>query len=265
MSLEKELQGRVALVTGAAGAIGRAISNGFLAAGACVTLVDIDQARLEEFAQELSAQYEEKNILSVVADVKDSSRVKQAFEGPDRRPVVGWLGRLMPEKGPLEFLKVAARIEEERRTAEFLLAGEGPLKDAVRTMADDLGLRQKITFVFEGVEAEAVLPVMDVFVSTSRSEGLGLSVIEAMACGKPVVATAQGGQFDVVRDGHSGYLYQPGDIDACAARTLSLISNPEAAREMGVNGREIVEEQFDARNVAVKLMEVYEQILNEST
>jgi glycosyltransferase involved in cell wall biosynthesis len=190
--------------------------------------------------------------------------VKPAFEGPERRPVVGWLGRLVPEKGPLEFLKVAARMEEERRTAEFLLAGEGPLKDAVRTMADDLGLRQKITFIFEGVEPEAVLPVMDVFVSTSQSEGLGLAVIEAMACGKPVVATAQGGQFDVVRDGHSGYLYQPGDIDACAARTLSLISNPEAAREMGVNGREIVEEEFDARRVAVKLMEVYEQILNES-
>ena len=73
MSLEKELQGQVALVTGAAGAIGRAISDGFLQAGACVTLVDIDQARLEEFKQELSTQYEEENILSVVADVKDSS------------------------------------------------------------------------------------------------------------------------------------------------------------------------------------------------
>ena len=80
MSLEKELQDRVALVTGAAGAIGRAISNGFLDAGACVTLVDIDQARLEEFTQELSVQYEEERILSVVADVKDSSQVKHAFD-----------------------------------------------------------------------------------------------------------------------------------------------------------------------------------------
>ena len=80
MSSEKELQGQVALVTGAAGAIGRAICDGFLQAGACVTLTDIDQARLEEFAQELRARYEEKRMLSVVVDVKDSRQVKQAFE-----------------------------------------------------------------------------------------------------------------------------------------------------------------------------------------
>ncbi len=80
MSVEKELQGQVALVTGAAGAIGRAISSGFLQAGACVTLVDIDSARLEAFTQELSAHYEGENVLSVVADVKDSSQVKHAFD-----------------------------------------------------------------------------------------------------------------------------------------------------------------------------------------
>jgi NAD(P)-dependent dehydrogenase (short-subunit alcohol dehydrogenase family) len=77
---KKELQAQVALITGAAGAIGRAISDGFLDAGACVTLVDFDQSRLEEFEQELSAKYEKANMLSVVADVKDSNQVKHAFE-----------------------------------------------------------------------------------------------------------------------------------------------------------------------------------------
>ena len=80
MSLEKELQGQVALITGAAGAIGRAISFGFLDAGACVTLVDYDQTRLVEFEQELSVKYQQKNILSVVADVKDSKQIKHAFD-----------------------------------------------------------------------------------------------------------------------------------------------------------------------------------------
>lgn len=78
--MEKELQGQVALVTGAAGAIGRAVSNGFLQAGAYVTLVDIDQARLERFEEELSARYAKEQILAVAADVKDSEQVKQAFD-----------------------------------------------------------------------------------------------------------------------------------------------------------------------------------------
>jgi NAD(P)-dependent dehydrogenase (short-subunit alcohol dehydrogenase family) len=79
MSLEKELHGQVALITGAAGAIGRAISIGFLDAGACVTLVDYDQTRLGQFEQELSAKYPQKTILSVVADVKDSEQITHAF------------------------------------------------------------------------------------------------------------------------------------------------------------------------------------------
>jgi NAD(P)-dependent dehydrogenase (short-subunit alcohol dehydrogenase family) len=80
MASEKELQGQAALVTGAAGAIGRAISDGFLQAGACVTLVDIDQARLTSFAEELAATYAKEQILTVAADVKDSEQIKQAFK-----------------------------------------------------------------------------------------------------------------------------------------------------------------------------------------
>jgi NAD(P)-dependent dehydrogenase (short-subunit alcohol dehydrogenase family) len=80
MSLEKELQGQVALVTGAAGAIGRAISDGFLHAGAWVTLVDRDQSRLEDFEQELSAKYDKKHIFSAVADIRDTSQIQYAFD-----------------------------------------------------------------------------------------------------------------------------------------------------------------------------------------
>lgn len=78
---KKELEDRVALITGAAGAIGKAISDGFLRAGACVTLVDVDQSRLEEFKQALCAKYDIERILWVVADVRDSRQIRRAFDG----------------------------------------------------------------------------------------------------------------------------------------------------------------------------------------
>lgn len=188
-------------------------------------------------------------------------RVEPAFEPAGRRPVVGWLGRLVSHKRPLEFLRAAATVAEKQPDVEFLVAGEGPLKEAVRTLAVDLGLRDRTTFVFEGMAPEAVLPVMDVFVSTSAREGLGLAVIEAMAAGKPVVATAQGGHFDVVRDGKSGLLYPPDDTAACADRILQLLAAPEKAREMGMTGREVAAKQYDARKVAGRLLETYDEVL----
>ncbi len=78
--MEKELQGQVALITGAAGAIGGAISEGFLQAGACVALVDIDRSRLESYEQELLKTFTQNNILSVIADVTNSEQVRQAFD-----------------------------------------------------------------------------------------------------------------------------------------------------------------------------------------
>lgn len=122
--------------------------------------------------------------------------------------------------------------------ARLVLIGEGPERSAVLARAEALGVRDAIDVVGHADDPTPWLRASQVFVLPSAEESFGLSALEAMACGLPVVATAVGGLPELVRDGVCGHLVAPEDLEGFAARVVALLANPEAASAMGARGRE---------------------------
>ena len=152
-------------------------------------------------------------------------------------PVVGVVGRLVPEKGVDVFLRAAALVSAVVPQAEFVVVGDGPLRPDLEHRAATLGLAGRVTFTGYRSEVSGLLPGLDVLAVPSRSDGSPLVVCEAMAAGVPVVASRVGGLPDLVEDGGSGLLVRPGEAEDLARALVALLLDPEAARRLGARGR----------------------------
>jgi glycosyltransferase involved in cell wall biosynthesis len=156
------------------------------------------------------------------------------------RPVVGVVGRLVPEKGVDVFLRAAALVSAVVPQAAFLVVGDGPLRPDLEHRAAVLGLADTVTFTGYRSDAARLVAGLDVLTVPSRSDGSPLVVCEAMAAGVPVVASRVGGLPDLVEDGGSGLLVRPGEAEDLARALVSLLLDPEAARRLGARGRCLV-------------------------
>lgn len=180
-------------------------------------------------------------------------------------PVVGYLGRMTARKGPEYLVRAAAELEKQGVEAEYLFAGDGPERRRVERLAVELGMRRRMTFREGWLESREVLPAMDVFVAPSLQEALGMAILEAMACGVPVVASAVGGIFAVIRDGENGLLAPPRDPKALADRIRELLLNPARRSEVARAGRETVEQHFSLDRMVAGTEEAYYAALDSST
>jgi glycosyltransferase involved in cell wall biosynthesis len=159
------------------------------------------------------------------------------------------------------FLRAAKRISETIPAAAFLLAGEGELMPLIRTQTEELGLGDDTFFIGRCDKLAELLAVSDVCVLTSKSEGFSNSILEYMAAGRPVVVTDVGGAREVVVEGETGYLVQSGDDKKMAERIISLLQEPEKARAMGQQGRQVVEEKFSCAAQLERTEELYDRLL----
>ena len=150
-------------------------------------------------------------------------------------PTVGIIGRLQPWKGQEVFLRAAARLAEVHEDARFLVVGgailgwEGSYPDDLRRLADDLGIAGRVHFAGHQSEVDRWYDALDVVVHASFGEPFGLVLVEAMALGKPLVATSAGGPLEIVEDGTSGLLVPPGDFEALAEAVGRILADPALA------------------------------------
>lgn len=159
------------------------------------------------------------------------------------------------------FLRAARRVRDAVPEAEFVIAGEGELTDSYRALAAELELESDTFFIGHCERVAELLAVSDVCVLSSKAEGFSNSILEYMAAARPVVVTDVGGAREAVAEGSTGYLVPSGDEEAMAARIVSLLREPERAREMGLRGRLRVEQMFsDARQVE-ETQKLYERLL----
>ncbi|MEW6360038.1 MAG: glycosyltransferase family 4 protein [Planctomycetota bacterium] len=172
-------------------------------------------------------------------------------------PVIGVIGPLEKEKGQRFFLDAAKVILAARQDVEIVIVGSGPEEINLRKQAARLGIAKKVTFATDLADYRPVLNALDIFVLPSVQEGFGFSVLEAMAAGKPVVASAVGGVYSLVIDGETGFLVDKGDSKSIAERALQILRDPEMAARMGKRAREMVEKEFDIWNVANRTVEQY--------
>lgn len=171
-------------------------------------------------------------------------RVKEKMGLPPGKRVVGVVGRLEARKGHRFFLEAMRTVLAAEPDTVGIVIGEGKEGPALAVQHESLGLGDGVRLVGYWASVAEALSVIDVFVLPSLMEGHPIALLEAMAAGKPVVATSVGGNGEAVADGVTGLLVAPGDAAALAAATLSLLRDPERAARMGQAGQAAVRERF---------------------
>jgi len=154
---------------------------------------------------------------------------------PADHRVVGTIGRLHPVKGHTYFLKAARTILQTYPETTFLVVGDGALRDQLERETKELGIDRRVVFTGYCRDITLALGLIDISVIASLSEGAPLTYFEALAAGKPVVATKVGGIPELVRDGETGILVAPRDPDAIASGVAQLLGNPSLAQRLGCN------------------------------
>jgi glycosyltransferase involved in cell wall biosynthesis len=190
----------------------------------------------------------------------DTTAKKQELGLEPGRPVVGMVAPMKPQKAPLDFVRMAARVAGKKPETQFLFVGDGELRDAMEAEIARRGLTKSFRLAGWRRDVPAVMRCLDVFVLTSLWEGLPRVYLEALASGVPVVGTRVDGAAEVVRDGINGYLLAPGDINGMAERVLALLANPTLAADMGRRGESLPPE-FDIHDMVHRQEQEYERLL----
>ena len=178
--------------------------------------------------------------------------------------LIGTAGRLVPVKGHAHLLRAGARILRSRRDARLLIVGGGPLERELRALARSLGIERACLFVDPADDRRAgvydLMAALDVFVLPSLSEGLPMALLEAMALGVPVVASAVGGVPEVIADRTTGLLVAPCDEGALAAACLELAQNRQWAATLAVAAKETVDREFSRDRNGEALLQLYRDV-----
>ena len=167
--------------------------------------------------------------------------------------MVTQVGNFKPQKAPLDFVRVAATVREQHPDAWFVMVGDGPLRAPAEKLARELGVADRLIFTGWWDDVPGLLAATAVSVLTSRHEGLPCSVVESLAAGVPVVATAVDGTVEVVRSGDNGLLAPAGDITRLAQSIDRLLADPDLRGRMAAAAREGLE-GFD-RDLMVRQQE----------
>ena len=158
-----------------------------------------------------------------------------AYYGPPRLLCVG---RLIPIKGHLVLLRAFAQALDEVPELELRVAGRGPLDPALRSIIDELGLDSRVQLLGQVSPIQRAIEDVGVVVMPSLGEGFGMVALEAMERARPVIASAVGGLVDIVRDGQTGILVPPGEVEPLARAIVELANDPARAAKLGAAGRE---------------------------
>ncbi len=179
------------------------------------------------------------------------------------RPTIVCVARLVPLKRHHILLRGLAGLVREGSDLRCELIGYGPEEERLRRLVDDLGLRDRVAFLGRLGQAEILdrLTAADLFVLTSSYEGMPGSVLEAMACGLPVVATAVDGTREVVEDGVTGALVPAEDIGALTHALRRLLADPALRLRLGAAGRALVAERFSFERLIAAKSRLYQDVL----
>jgi glycosyltransferase involved in cell wall biosynthesis len=201
--------------------------------------------------------------LRVILNGIDIARFKQLPPRPvNGKLVIGSIGRLVAQKGYPIFLQMAAQILQRHPQIHFLLVGDGPVREELEAEAKKLGIAEKVTFAGQRDPVETAYGEMDIFVSSSLSEGLPIALLEAMAARLPVVATRVGAVPEVIEDNISGLLVESENLQALVDAVESLLDDPAKKQALAEGGFRRAQEHFSAENMARQTEAVYREILH---
>ncbi len=195
----------------------------------------------------------------------DPAEVRRRHGIPSGKFVVGWFGRMTAVKRTDDLLTMLAGTRERGVDALLLLVGDGDDRNRLEQRAHDLGLARSCLFVGYQEDVAPWYAICDAVVLTSASEGTPVTIIEALAAGRPVVATKVGGVPDVVDEGETGFLVRPRDTHALAERLEILERDPERRAAMGALGRQRMLERYAVDRLVSDVDALYRELLERET
>lgn len=205
--------------------------------------------------------------LATFAPGRRSIVTRATFGVDPTAPCFGIIGLLVPWKGHDVFLKAAKRVFERIPGARAFVVGGAPphgrsYEMALRDLAHELGIADRVIFTGFRADIPDMLTVLDIVAHTSvRPEPFGRVIAEAMAMKRPVIASKAGGPTEIIEDGKTGFLVEPGDDKALADRLIVLLNDPTLAQHIGRAGYEVATQRFSADTHAQLVQRVYEDVL----
>jgi glycosyltransferase involved in cell wall biosynthesis len=189
-----------------------------------------------------------------------SVNVHEAFWLPHHAPVVGAIGALVPHKGHRHLVEAARLVLREIPDVRFVILGEGELRDPLERLVRDYGLERHVLLPGFRTDVLGCLKAFDVFAMSSVTEGLGTSLLDAMACSRAIVASRTGGIPEIVEHDVNGLLVPPRDDRALAAAIVKLLSSESLRDRLGRTGFSTVSQRFTVDRMVAETCSVYERV-----
>lgn len=200
----------------------------------------------------------------------DPNGIRGELQLPLDVSVIGTVGRLRPWKRQDLFLQAASRVGAAQADVHYAVVGDTVFPTGhdylgeLRALALDLGIGDRVIFPGYRSDMAQIMATLDVLVHTADAEPFGRVLIEAMAMGRPIVAFRAGGVPEIVADGETGILVEPGDVDGIADAVVALLADPERRLRMGRAGRERAARLFGAVATARAVERVYDELLSDA-
>lgn len=188
--------------------------------------------------------------------VSFQDRMRKELGIPKGEPVIGTVGRLVPIKGYEYIIRAFALLTNEFDNSWLILVGDGFLEAYLKKLCIELGIKEKVIFAGWRSNVPDFLSLFDIFVLPSLNEGMGRVLVEAMAAGKPIVASNVGGIPDLVRDGQNGLLVEPGDVNGLCIAARKLLIDAKIRDEMGMKGRTMAQ-NFSVEKMVERINALY--------
>ncbi|MEM2146428.1 MAG: glycosyltransferase [Candidatus Jordarchaeaceae archaeon] len=177
-------------------------------------------------------------------------------------PVILTIGRLSAPKGHIFLLEAISMLLKDNIKAQFLIAGDGPLRNQLEQRAKQLEIQEYVNFLGFRDDVETLLQLADIIMFPSIREGFSIALLEAMAAGKPIIATDVGGNKEAIQSGISGILVPPQDANALKEALLFMLRYKEIALNMGKAGEKRFQENFTISITLTKIQTLYQNLIN---
>jgi glycosyltransferase involved in cell wall biosynthesis len=214
-------------------------------------------------AERIEVVHDGVNISAI--DKIPAQDVHKAFWLPHGAPVIGNVAALVPHKGQKYLIDAAARVVREVPDARFVILGEGELRHALEQQVKSLGLERHVFLPGFQADVLALQKSFDIFVMSSITEGLGSSMLDALACGTPVVGTRAGGIPEAIEHNRTGLLVRPHHADDLATEIVRLLKNEALRTRLGAACRAHVKREFSVEKMVEGTLGVYERRLGART
>jgi glycosyltransferase involved in cell wall biosynthesis len=191
----------------------------------------------------------------------ENSGVRQQFGVKPEDFLLGVVARLEEQKGHIYLFRALRQLIPDFPQLKVLVVGDGTLRPVLEAQVMEMGLSEQVIFGGTRKDIPEILAALDLFILPSLWEGFSLAILEALAMGTPVIATAVGGAPEVIRSGHDGLLIPPGEVSSLVTAVRGAILDPRKYREMGRQGKETVGRKFTVAQHLARLQELYLEVL----